>query len=518
MKNFSLLFLLLSFGFQTLAQYNNVLISNINHPEEPSITMNPANPNQLVAGANIRSYYFSVDGGSTWTRGQLTSPLYGVWGDPCLITDTAGNFYFLHLSNPPGSNWIDRIVCQRFDINNNVWTDGTYMGLNGTKAQDKEWAVVDSANNTIYVTWTQFDEYGTNDPSKYSNILFSKSSDMGETWSNAVQINEISGDCRDSDSTVEGAVPAVGPNGEIYVAWAGPVGIVFNRSLDGGQTWLDSNIFVSDQPGGWDYNVPGIYRCNGLPITSCDVSQSIYRGTIYVNWTDQRNGTGDTDVWLSKSTDGGNTWSTPLRVNDDPPGKQQFLSWMTVDGANGNVDIVFYDRRNYDDLNTDVYLARSTDGGETFENIKISESPFYPESGVFFGDYTNITAYNGFIHPIWTRADGSSLSVWTTSIDINVGLPVNNSLAPLSLQQNYPNPFNESTTIAFQLHQNAIVSLYINDIYGRKIATLVDNKFLETGKYIKTFDALNKNLKSGVYYFSLKSDDKLFKKKMIFIQ
>ena len=114
-------------------------------------------------------------------------------------------------------------------------TYDTYMGRNGNKAQDKEWAVVDSATNTIYVTWTQFDEYGTSDPAKFSNIMFSTSTDGGATWSEALQINEISGDCVDSDNTTEGAVPAVGPNGEIYVAWSGPEGIVFDRSLDGGE-------------------------------------------------------------------------------------------------------------------------------------------------------------------------------------------------------------------------------------------------------------------------------------------
>ncbi|HDO27501.1 MAG TPA: glycosyl hydrolase, partial [Bacteroidetes bacterium] len=197
---------------------------------EPSITMNPANPNELVAGANINHYYYSIDGGFNWTKGILHSPVNGVWGDPCLITDTAGMFYYIHLSNPPDGNWIDRIVCQKFDIDNNQWVADTYMGLNGTKAQDKAWAVVDSATNTIYVTWTQFDEYGTADTTKFSNIHFSKSTDGGLTWTDALRINQYSGDCVDSDNTTEGAVPAVGPNGEIYVAWAVHDSILFDRS------------------------------------------------------------------------------------------------------------------------------------------------------------------------------------------------------------------------------------------------------------------------------------------------
>ncbi|MEZ5146518.1 MAG: sialidase family protein [Bacteroidales bacterium] len=68
-----------------------------------------------------------------------------------------------------------------------------------------------------------------------------------------------------------------------------------------------------------------INRCNGLPITVCDLSGGPNNGTIYINWSDQSNGEDDTDVWVVKSTDGGDTWSEPMRVNDDPPGKQQFL-------------------------------------------------------------------------------------------------------------------------------------------------------------------------------------------------
>ena len=505
---------LLIIGFSSFAQYQNVMISDLFSPEEPSITMNPKNPDVLMAGANIRSYYFSDDGGQTWTRSDLVSNQNGVYGDPCLITDTAGNFFYIHLANPPSGNWIDRIVCQRYNMATHTWNDGSYMGLNGDKDQDKAWGVVDSATNTLYVTWTQFDKYGSGNSNDFSNIMFSKSTDNGETWSPALQINEVSGDCLDSDNTTEGAVPAVGPNGEVYVAWAGPAGIVFDRSADGGQTWLAHDVFVSDQPGGWDFNIPGIYRCNGLPITCCDISNSAYRGTIYVNWTDQRNGFDDTDVWLAKSVDGGNTWSSPIRVNDDTPGRQQFFSWMTVDGANGDLYIVFYDRRNYMDNHTDVYIARSTDGGDTFENIKISNTPFNPISSVFFGDYTNITAHNGLVHPIWTRADITNLSVWTANIDISEGLQEEKSSVS-DFVYNYPNPFSESTTIDVSIATKETVSLSVCDVYGRTVVEIYHHKILERGHYSERFSASRFNLSSGIYYLNLHVGNKLLREKML---
>ncbi len=517
MKHLTLTLLLFVFIYHSFAQYQNVLISDEQYPNEPTITMNLKNPDQLVAGANTKSFYYSIDGGLNWTRQTMTSN-YRVAGDPCLVTDTSGFFYYLHLSNPTNGSWLDRIVCQKFDTETEEWIADTYMGLNGTKDQDKEWAVVDSATNTIYVTWTQFDEYGTSNPSKFSNIMFSKSTDAGLSWSDAVQINEISGNCIDSDSTTEGAVPAVGPNGEVYVAWSGPAGIVFDRSLDGGETWLENDIFIAEQPGGWDYDIPGISRCNGLPVTCCDLSYSPNRGTIYVNWTDQKNGEDDTDVWVAKSIDEGDTWSEPIRVNDDPPGKQQFFSWMTIDGANGYIYIVFYDRRNYDDRNTDVYVAHSTNGGETFENIKISETPFYPTSNVFFGDYTNITAYNDQIRPIWTRLQSGQLSMWTAIMDVSVGIADFAEIMPFTLEQNFPNPFRETTYFSYKLREQSIITLAVYDMYGRQVALLKDKRTTPPGKYIESFDPKQYNLSHGVYYFTLSEQNKVQKRKMLFVE
>jgi hypothetical protein len=402
LKTIGLFFALFCTASSALAQYTNVMVSNIEYPEETSIYINPKNTQQIITGANLRSVYISNDGGLTWNRTAIASTL-GVAGDPCMVIDTSGYFYYLHLSGPAQGAWLDRIVCQRSVNNGLTWNDGYGMGLNGTKQQDKEWAAVNPKNNEIYVTWTQFDVYGSFESIHKTNIMFSKSIDQGVNWSTALRINEISGDCVDSDSTVEGAVPAVGPNGEIYTAWAGPAGLVFDRSTDGGLTWLNHDILVSDIPGGWDYNVPGIYRANGLPVTCCDLSNSPYKGNIYINWTDERNNSvsgQDVDVWMVKSTDGGNTWSPPKRVNNDTPGRQQFFTWMTVDQVTGYIWFVFYDRRNYNDTRTDVYLAVSKDGGETFENFKVSESPFIPNAGVFFGDYTGISAHNNMVRPV----------------------------------------------------------------------------------------------------------------------
>ena len=504
-------------SFSVFSQHPNILISNSNYPEEPSIAIDPNNTNRLVAGANINNYYISEDGGFTWTAGLLQSATNGVWGDPVMMVDNEGNYYFFHLSSPAVGNWIDRIVCQKSTDGGQTWNDGSYMGLNGTKAQDKEWVTIDRKNGTIYCTWTQFDDYGSSNPNDRSNILFSKSTDSGESWSAAKRINEVDGDCIDSDNTVEGAVPALGPEGQIYVAWAGPAGIVFDKSYDQGETWLENDIFVTDFPEGWDYAIPGISRANGLPVTCCDTSYNEHRGTIYVNWSDQRYGTDDTDVWVVKSTDQGETWSEPLRVNDDPPGRQQFFTWMTIDQVTGYVYFVFYDRRNYDDNNTDVFMAVSKDGCQTFSNFVISESPFLPFSSIFFGDYTNITAHNNVVRPIWTRLDGSSLSVWTAIFDPDILSSNNfdNEYIPVALDQNYPNPFKESTHFSFKLRQKTTISLRIIDVFGRQIIQLIDNETREPGVYFEHFTSSNFDVGPGVYYFSLQGENINQVRKMI---
>lgn len=499
-------------------QHSNVKIcTNCGGRSEPSIFIDPNNTNHIMAGTNMADYYYSTDGGLTWGQKQLTSQ-YSVAGDPCLVADNDGNFYYLHLSNPSTGSWLDRIVSQKTNNMGETWTADTYMGLNGSTDQDKEWAVVDYRNNNMFVTWTQFDTYASTNPSDSSNIMFSKSTDQGLTWSPAQRINQKAGNCLDDGNTTEGAVPAVGPNGELYVSWAGPEGLVFDRSLDGGSTWLDADIKVSDIPGpGWDFDIAGISRCNGLPITCCNLAEGPYRGDIYINWSDQRNGPDDTDIWFIKSTDGGNSWGERKRVNNDPPGKQQFFTWMTVDRVTGYIWFVFYDRRHYNDNNTDVYMAVSKDGGESFENFRISESPFLPYSSVFFGDYTNVSAHNNVVRPIWTRLEQTNISIHTAIIDTDWLSIEETATAPFSLEQNVPNPFDESTYISFKLRQPQMVSLQVFDAYGRLVCTLIAQQNMEAGKYTRHFSTQDYPVAPGLYYFSLQAGDKSVRRKMLIL-
>lgn len=383
---------------------------------EPSIAMNFNNPKELIAGSIINDYYYSFDGGVTWKAKSIRSK-YGVWGDPVLLFDKHNAVYYFHLAKYKHV-FIDRIVCQRASRPDKKFSKGSFPAPNGKKAQDKHWVAYDYQRDVIYMTWTQFDKYGSDHPKDSSIILFSKSTDHGKTWLNPKRISKFAGDCLDSDNTVEGAVPTVGPKGELFVCWAGSKGLVFQRSLDKGETWFSEEQIIGDQLGGWDLTIPGINRCNGLPVLYCDTSNSAYRGRIYLNWADQRNGTDNTDIFIKYSDDQGKTWSEDINVNQDESKKHQFFTWMTVDQANGNIYVVYFDRRNYDDLKTDVYLSISKDGGKTFQDQRISESPFVPDSKLFFGDYNNIAAYDGMVRPIWPRMDQGKITLWTALIDL----------------------------------------------------------------------------------------------------
>lgn len=519
MKLLILIFAFLFFVSEiSTAQYTNVMITNTGSPNEPTICINPRNTNQIAAGSNLNFYFYSTNSGLNWTKATLNST-YSVWGDPAITVDTAGNFYYGHLANPQGGYFIERIVVQKSTNGGINWNNGSHAGYIPPKQQDKEWLCVDPRNNNIYMSWTQFDQYGSGNPADSSVILFSGSTNSGDTWSDAIRINKIAGDCLDEDNTVEGAVPCTGPNGEIYVSWSGPLGIVMNRSTDSGITWLPDDKFVTSQPGGWDLAIPGIYRANGLPITACDISNGPHRGNIYINWTDQRNGVTDTDVWLIKSTDGGDTWSAVKRVNDDPPGKQQFFTWMTIDQATGYLYFVFYDRRNYTNTQTDVYMAKSTDGGETFINFKVSSSPFTPTASTFFGDYTNVTAYNGKVRPIWTRLDNNTLSLYTAIVDFLTNVQQVNSLIPesLKLYDNYPNPFNPLTKIKFDVTENisSKISLIIYDSNGKEVQVLVDG-IIGPGTYEVDWNAID--FATGTYYCKLETTNFSETKTMMLIK
>ena len=423
------------------AQYENVTImsskANGIGPCQPTIYINPKSPNIMVASmvndktmqtsdtkTRQNKVYFSRNYGKTWSA-RKTNSKYGDFGDPCIIADTEGFFYYFHLSDPKKMGWdsymvMDRIVCQR-SSNGLSWNKGASIGHLPPKKHEKPYGAFDETSGRVYVTWTQYDKFASSNPQDSANIMLSYSDDRGLNWTSAIRINQFGGNCNGDMNTPVGPKPTAGPQQDVYVTWAYNEKIYFDRSVDGGITWLKNDKVVANQPGGWQFAVPGFGKAVGTPVNDCDISYGPYHGTIYVNWADQRNGAENTDIWLAKSTDKGDTWSEPVKVNDDEVvmmGRHQCYNSMSVDPITGNIYIVFYDRRNYNDLKTDVYLATSTDGGETFKNEKISARPFEPDPDVYMGDYIQISSFGGFVRPVWTSLNEGELSIVTAIINL----------------------------------------------------------------------------------------------------
>lgn len=506
---FSPLSFLFLFNSVAFAQ-QNICIDSTNSPEELSLAINPNSVNKIAAGSNITNFYNSADTGRTWKHGTMKSP-YGVYGDPTLTCDTAGNFYFIHLSSPTDGSWLDRMVIQKSTDGGISWSDGTFAGLNKAKNEDKPGVVVDFSHsqyrNHIYLSWTQFDKYMSHIPTDSSHILFSGSEDAGQTWSDPIRLDNKGGDCLDGDFTDEGAVPCVGPEGEIYLTWAGPNGLIFKKSLDGGRTWSAKEKKIANIIGGWDYDITGIDRCNGLPMICCDLSNDPYRGTIYVSWSDQRNGSDNTDIWYMRSSDKGETWSQPMKINNDNSHRQQFMTWLSIDPLNGNLYSLFYDRRDHDGDTTDVYMAISKDGGNNFYNFRINDRSFVPTANDFFGDYVDVSAYNNIVRPMWMQLNKHRLKMFTAIIDPG-DLDWISYIAPGPRVQNNNCDFateNESTWFRFELEHMEKVSLSVVDMNGNKIYTIFNNKMLKSGVHEYLLDTEISAIKPGVYAYKLET-------------
>lgn len=494
------------------AQQTNVRIGNsINgmDPNEPSVCINPMNPNEIMVGANMNHYYYSKDGGLTWEHGVLHST-YSVYCDPVIVSDDQGSFYYFHLVSD-----LSRVVCQKKTSDSEDWSNGSFTALNGTMDIDKEWAVFDPVKGNLYATWSQFNQHGSTDPRDSTIIYLARSEDRGLTWSEKIRISQKGGNASGGFQSVHGAYPATGPNGEVYVSWWSPSGLMFDKSTDEGRTWLPADLRVA-QPVQWIFQVPGMMLTPSFPVIACDRSNERYRGTIYINWSEKRNGAADSDIWIINSRDGGSTWSTPKKVNSDIAGKDQFFNFLTVDPITGYVYVAFYDRRNYTDDQTDVYLAVSRDGGNRFEDIKISDTPFRPYSTAFFGHYLGISAYDNKVVAVWSRMDNGNNSLWAAVLNMNSSEVDKPAGHIVSLEQNSPNPFSEYTLFSFKLREQSPVTVRVNDLFGRTVAMLAENQTMEPGKHTLRFEPERFNIPAGIYYYSLVTKEQTITRKMIY--
>jgi hypothetical protein len=175
---------------------------------------------------------------------------------------------------------------------------------------------------------------------------------------------------------------------------------------------------ISDIDG---YFPPERYRNLSLPAFACDP----HTGQLYITWSDKA--TGDADILFSASQDYGQSWSAPLRVNDDPlrNGAEQFQPQMAV-APDGVISISFFDTR-LDPKHKliDVYLAQSRDHGATFlKNERVTtqswdptvDAPIDEYGSQFIGDYQGLAVDNLFAHPFWNDTRSGAQEIFTAAV------------------------------------------------------------------------------------------------------
>ncbi len=374
---------------------------------EPAIAVNPANPQDVVGvfQDNVHAA-FSQDFGHTWQLAENVAPKnYRISGDVSVAFDNQGHAFvcyiaFDHLGTfnywAHGATRNGIFVRRSLDGGKTWEADHIPVAEQpsqpGIPFEDKPYLIADNTKSkyagNLYIGWTRWRLAD-------SQMVLSRSTDDGKTWSKPIEIDKHPGLPRDDNGAAEGFDGVVAPDGTLYGIWSQDNEIMLTSSRDGGQTFSHARAILHTAP--IMFAVQTLERANGFPQIAIDPKSR----RLYITWSDYRNG--DLDIFVSTSDDKGKRWSVPLRVNDDPVhnGAEQFFQWLAVDPVDRSVNVLFYDRRG-DPQNRKqiVALARSTDGSHSFTNYAWTSEPF-EASDVFFGDYTGLAAYGGRVYGIW---------------------------------------------------------------------------------------------------------------------
>jgi hypothetical protein len=510
--------------------------SNVSQTE-PFITKHPTNKNILFATANTITFqpsffvsegiYVTTNRGNSWFGSDTCNGANILFhqGDPGITIDRYGRFILSRLGRQPFYG-----IYSHYSTDNGIsWSSQKQITRDGESLYER--ATIISDNNPlspyygrIYSTWVRL--AGT------FPVEFSYIDDIEQNWSNKITVNSFNQRC-------SGADIEVGLNGEVYICYAivsstspfNETAIGFAKSNNGGINWsVNNNAFEVTGITGTLPTKSNI-RVNGLPRIAVDKSNSPYRGTIYIVTT-QRNrlpAGSDPDIILVKSTDNGNTWSSPIRVNQDNfnNGKIQYFPAIDVDDY-GGVNIIYYDDRTTTSDSASVYLSRSTDGGVSWVDYKISDRNFkpIPIGGLgqgYQGDNIDLVSVENKIFPVWMDNRTGNYQIWTAPISFTPNSIKENESTPNSfmLKQNYPNPFNPNTIISWQSPIGGHTSLKVYDVLGNEVATLFD-EYKEAGYYELSVSskqlAVSNSIASGVLFYRLQVGEFIETKKMILLR
>ncbi|MCX6303629.1 MAG: PKD domain-containing protein [Bacteroidetes bacterium] len=372
-----------------------------------------------IYGAN---YFKSSNSGIGWSGSQ-----YGAGGtnggDPAAAIGLNGREYvnFINIANGQGIAYSD---------NGTSWTSSA-VAPNPGDLCDKNHMWIDNKSTSpyegnLYVAWTDFG--GTDD----SEIKISRSIDNGIGWSAPLCISTAV----NAGNLNQGVNLQTGPGGEVYAAWAiydswpaDEKAIGFAKSNDGGVSYSAATRVVSNIRGIRKTAVSKNHRVNSYPVMAVDISGGPNNGNIYIVWTNTgspgiNTGT-NKSVYLVRSTNGGATWSTPVRVNQgaNVAGREAYFPWISCDPETGVLSVVFYDDRNVSATQCEVFTACSSDAGTTWTDFKVSDVAFTPAAipGLadgYMGDYLGITSKGGKVYPCWTDNRGGAYMTYVSPFEL----------------------------------------------------------------------------------------------------
>lgn len=444
---------------------------------EPSLGVDPSNPDRMVIGwrqfdnvnSNFRQagYGYSTDAGQTWTfPGTIETGIFR--SDPVLDFDSNGYAYYNSLT----ANF-DVYTCKVFKSD-----DGGALWNTGVQAHggDKQWMTIDRSGGpgtgNIYSFWTSY--YSSCYPG-----FFTRSTDTASSFE----------DCTDVIGNPYWGTMTVGNDGELYIAGAGEWdGIVVAKSTTAWDTgspvaWdfyspVDMDGYITAQV---SVNPEGLL---GQASIDVDRSNGPGRGNVYVLASVVRLSTVDpADVMFSGSDDGGLTWSSPIRINDDT-GTDHYQWFGTMSTApSGRIDVVWLDTRDAPpgSVLSALYYSYSMDQGETWStNERLSEL-FDPHIGWpqqnKMGDYFDMKSDNTGANLAWANTLNGEQDVYYSYINPGVtGIQYGSEKQDMISLTSYPNPFNDRTTIGFTIRITSEIKITIFDVFGKVVKTLVDEK------------------------------------------
>jgi hypothetical protein len=361
--------------------------------------------NPSSAFGHFTGYSVSTDGGQTFAdKGTLPGSTAGDAGDPILARDsTTGRVYLATLG------FFDSTVIQVFHSDNDGQSFSAPVNaapLGPGASLDKEWMAVDNfpgrGRGTVYLM--------TRDFGSGNGLFLTKSTDGGVTWGPSGGVLVASG----NTGNVQGANVVVGPDHALYAFYydgsTSPAAIRVRKSTDGGNTFgpVVTVTTLSSAGTNGDLGLGGGFRTSGFP----QAAVNPLTGALYVVYPNHGAGADKADIFLRTSTDGGNTWSTATRVNDDATANDQWQPTLSVSPEGTRVAVSWYDRRDDPANNLINYYAAvgtvTPTGVSLGPNMRISDTSFPVVIGrdpvvnpVYMGDYDEAQADANFYNMTW---------------------------------------------------------------------------------------------------------------------